>query len=195
MAWQSVEEIFRADSWIQVCLGQRLTPKSWHRLAQLMAPGRLRDTLTDIRGAGRRSRGGDAQPSGFHRRLLRRSLGLKGLAWKLLENDVRFRLRYSPMGISGAAVACKPADNRGHRTFPTRSPERAIGQPLPFREVSPRSHCKPRPIRRSGRPTKYPVPKDAKAEAMIASLLKRMTIEEKIGQLVQGDHQHAAWPT
>ena len=34
---------------------------------------------------------------------------------------------------------------------------------------------------------KYPVPKDAKAEAMIADLLKRMTIEEKIGQLVQGD--------
>lgn len=34
---------------------------------------------------------------------------------------------------------------------------------------------------------KYPVPKDAKAEAMIAGLLKRMTIEEKIGQLVQGD--------
>lgn len=34
---------------------------------------------------------------------------------------------------------------------------------------------------------KYPVPKDAKAEAMIAALLKRMTIEEKIGQLVQGD--------
>ncbi|MBO9670853.1 MAG: exo 1,3/1,4-beta-D-glucan glucohydrolase [Sphingobium sp.] len=34
---------------------------------------------------------------------------------------------------------------------------------------------------------KYPVAKDAKAEAMIASLLKRMTLEEKIGQLVQGD--------
>ena len=34
---------------------------------------------------------------------------------------------------------------------------------------------------------KYPVAKDAKAEAMIAALLKRMTIEEKIGQLVQGD--------
>ncbi len=33
----------------------------------------------------------------------------------------------------------------------------------------------------------YPVPKDAKAEARIADLLKRMTIEEKIGQLIQGD--------
>ncbi|MBO9670852.1 MAG: tryptophan 7-halogenase, partial [Sphingobium sp.] len=49
VAWQSVDEIFRTDSWIQVCLGQRLTPKSWHRLGQLMAPGRLRDTLADIK--------------------------------------------------------------------------------------------------------------------------------------------------
>jgi tryptophan halogenase len=49
IAWQSTEEIFRIDSWIQVLLGQRMTPKSWHRLAQLMAPGRLRDTLADIR--------------------------------------------------------------------------------------------------------------------------------------------------
>jgi len=49
VAWQSVEEIFRIDSWIQVCLGQRLNPKSWHRLGALMAPGRLRDTLADIK--------------------------------------------------------------------------------------------------------------------------------------------------
>jgi len=34
---------------------------------------------------------------------------------------------------------------------------------------------------------KYPVTKDAAAEARIADLLKRMTIEEKIGQLVQAD--------
>ncbi len=49
MAWQSTEEIFRIDSWIQVMLGQRMTPRSWHRLAQLMAPGRLRDTLADVK--------------------------------------------------------------------------------------------------------------------------------------------------
>ena len=34
---------------------------------------------------------------------------------------------------------------------------------------------------------KYPVPKDAGTEARIAALLKRMTLEEKIGQLIQGD--------
>ena len=49
MAWQSTEEIFRVDSWLQVMLGQRLTPKSWHRLGALMAPGRLRDTLAGIK--------------------------------------------------------------------------------------------------------------------------------------------------
>lgn len=49
IAWQSTEEIFRIDSWLQVMLGQRLTPGSWHRLGALMAPGRLRDTLADIK--------------------------------------------------------------------------------------------------------------------------------------------------
>lgn len=33
----------------------------------------------------------------------------------------------------------------------------------------------------------YPVPRDPATEAMIADLLRRMTLEEKIGQLVQGD--------
>ncbi len=49
IAWQSTEEIFRIDSWLQVMLGQRLTPQSWHRLPALMAPGRLRDTLAEIK--------------------------------------------------------------------------------------------------------------------------------------------------
>ena len=49
VAWQSVEEIFRVDSWIQVCLGQRLTPKSWHRLGALMSEGRLKHSLGDVR--------------------------------------------------------------------------------------------------------------------------------------------------
>jgi tryptophan halogenase len=49
VAWQSVEEIFRADSWVQVCLGQRLTPRSWHRLGALMRDGRLKQTLDDLR--------------------------------------------------------------------------------------------------------------------------------------------------
>ena len=49
VAWQSVEEIFRADSWIQVCLGQRLTPRSWHRLGALMSDGRLKQSLEEVR--------------------------------------------------------------------------------------------------------------------------------------------------
>jgi beta-glucosidase len=34
---------------------------------------------------------------------------------------------------------------------------------------------------------KYPVPRDPAVEAQIADLLKRMTLEEKIGQLIQAD--------
>jgi tryptophan halogenase len=49
VAWQSVEEIFRVDSWIQVCLGQRLTPRSWHRLGALMPEERLKRELEDVR--------------------------------------------------------------------------------------------------------------------------------------------------
>jgi len=49
IAWQSVEEIFRVDSWIQVCLGQRLTPKSWHRLGALLPEGRLKRELEEVR--------------------------------------------------------------------------------------------------------------------------------------------------
>jgi tryptophan halogenase len=46
-AWQATGEIFRVDSWVQVMLGQRLAPKSWHRIGALMSGGRLRQTLDD----------------------------------------------------------------------------------------------------------------------------------------------------
>jgi tryptophan 7-halogenase len=61
IAWQSVEEIFRVDSWIQVCMGQRLNPRSWHRLGALMSDGRLKRTLEDI--AVNVARRVDAMPS------------------------------------------------------------------------------------------------------------------------------------
>ena len=48
-AWQSSDDLFRVDSWIQVMLGQRLTPRSWHNIAKLMAPGQLRGALEGIR--------------------------------------------------------------------------------------------------------------------------------------------------
>lgn len=48
-AWQGPEDLFRVDSWMQVMLGQRVTPKSWHRLGALMPPGQLRGTLEGLK--------------------------------------------------------------------------------------------------------------------------------------------------
>jgi len=48
-AWQASDDLFRVDSWIQVMLGQRLQPRSWHQVAQLMAPGQLKTMLDGIR--------------------------------------------------------------------------------------------------------------------------------------------------
>ncbi|MBT2134454.1 FAD-dependent oxidoreductase [Croceibacterium sp. LX-88] len=46
-AWQSTNEIFRVDSWIQVLLGQRMTPQGWNRVGALMKDGRLKQTMED----------------------------------------------------------------------------------------------------------------------------------------------------
>jgi tryptophan halogenase len=48
-AWQAAGELFRIDSWVQVMLGQRLTPRGWHRVAALMSDERLRQSLDDLR--------------------------------------------------------------------------------------------------------------------------------------------------
>ncbi|MBO9698543.1 MAG: tryptophan 7-halogenase, partial [Sphingopyxis sp.] len=47
-AWQAAGEVFRVDSWVQCLLGQRLTPKSWHRMGQVMSDGRLEQTLAGV---------------------------------------------------------------------------------------------------------------------------------------------------
>ena len=44
-AYQAADELFRTDSWVQVMLGQRLTPRSHHAMGQLMSPERLRTAL------------------------------------------------------------------------------------------------------------------------------------------------------
>jgi tryptophan halogenase len=48
-AWQASDDLFRVDSWIQVMLGQRLEPRSWHQIARIMAPGQLRSALETAR--------------------------------------------------------------------------------------------------------------------------------------------------
>jgi tryptophan 7-halogenase len=55
MAYMGADELFRIDSWVQVMLGQRLLPRSYHHMGRMLGPERLRkalDTLqTSIAGA------------------------------------------------------------------------------------------------------------------------------------------------
>ena len=47
-AYQDAHDLFRVDSWVQVMLGQRLEPKSWHRMGALMSDERLKQTLDGL---------------------------------------------------------------------------------------------------------------------------------------------------
>jgi tryptophan halogenase len=48
-AYQDQDQLFRIDSWVQVLLGQGLTPRGYHRVGQLMPPETLRRALTDLK--------------------------------------------------------------------------------------------------------------------------------------------------
>ena len=50
-AWQAPDDLFRAESWLQVMLGQRLQPEHWHRIGALMSEGRLEGELQRQRSA------------------------------------------------------------------------------------------------------------------------------------------------
>ena len=49
LAYQAADELFRVDSWVQVMLGQRLEPRSWHKFGQLMTQQQRRQALTDLK--------------------------------------------------------------------------------------------------------------------------------------------------
>jgi tryptophan halogenase len=49
-AYQAQDDLFRVDSWVQVMLGQRVTPERHHRLAAMLAEGQLRQALGDLKG-------------------------------------------------------------------------------------------------------------------------------------------------
>ncbi|HZV57349.1 MAG TPA: glycoside hydrolase family 3 N-terminal domain-containing protein, partial [Sphingobium sp.] len=70
---------------------------------------------------------------------------------------------------AATALLCAGGAAALHAAEPTTASEAGIAHP----EQWPAYH--------------YPVTTDAATEAKIADLLKRMTLEEKIGQLVQGD--------
>lgn len=48
-AFQDAHDLFRVDSWVQVMLGQGLTPRSYHPLAQMMPNRQLNDGLESLR--------------------------------------------------------------------------------------------------------------------------------------------------
>jgi tryptophan 7-halogenase len=47
-AFQDSHDLFRIDSWVQVMLGQRLTPLSYHPAAKLVPEAQLRDSLASL---------------------------------------------------------------------------------------------------------------------------------------------------
>jgi tryptophan halogenase len=49
-AFQASDELFTVTSWVQVMLGQRLVPETHNRLARMMPPGRLQQTLGQLAG-------------------------------------------------------------------------------------------------------------------------------------------------
>lgn len=50
-AYQAPDELFRIDSWMQVMLGQRLQPRTYHPMAKIMSKDQLRQSLADMKGA------------------------------------------------------------------------------------------------------------------------------------------------
>jgi len=48
-AYQADSELFRVDSWTQVMFGQRITPKTYHRAARMLADQELLKFLADFR--------------------------------------------------------------------------------------------------------------------------------------------------
>ncbi|WP_299014241.1 tryptophan halogenase family protein [uncultured Caulobacter sp.] len=47
--YQAPGELFQVDSWLQVLLGQRVEPKSFHAMGRLMPPQQLRQALDDLK--------------------------------------------------------------------------------------------------------------------------------------------------
>ncbi len=48
MAYQATDELFRVDSWMQVMIGQRLYPRSYHQMGRMLGPERLRKALDTL---------------------------------------------------------------------------------------------------------------------------------------------------
>ncbi len=49
IAWQASDDLFRVDSWVQVMLGQRLSPRSHHHMGRMLGETQLRSALGDLK--------------------------------------------------------------------------------------------------------------------------------------------------
>jgi tryptophan halogenase len=49
MAYQGADEMFRVESWVQVMLGQRVKPRSYHHMGRLMETAHLRLALDTLK--------------------------------------------------------------------------------------------------------------------------------------------------
>ncbi len=48
-AYQESGDLFRVDSWLQVMIGQRIAPKTWHRVAAMMDDAQLSQALSGLK--------------------------------------------------------------------------------------------------------------------------------------------------
>jgi tryptophan 7-halogenase len=51
LAYQTTDEMFRTASWMQVMLGQRLRPRTYHHMGRMLGPERLRKALDSLKGS------------------------------------------------------------------------------------------------------------------------------------------------
>ncbi|NYT40706.1 tryptophan 7-halogenase [Sphingomonas sp. R-74633] len=49
IAWQASDDLFRVDSWVQVMLGQRLEPRSYHHMGRMIVEGELQTALGKLK--------------------------------------------------------------------------------------------------------------------------------------------------
>ncbi len=50
-AYQAPDDLFRVASWMQVLFGQEVSPRAYHRMAQLIPDDRLTKALSDLKGS------------------------------------------------------------------------------------------------------------------------------------------------
>lgn len=49
LVFPDAADVFRVDSWVQVLVGQRIVPRSWHYLGRMHEPAQLRTMLSTLR--------------------------------------------------------------------------------------------------------------------------------------------------